>query len=102
MRNFGHLCENRIRSLTSVADPGCLHFIQDPTLSIPDPGLTRSRICIKELLIQETETNFSKKFSIPDLDLGVNKEASDPGTGTWPLTKGLAIDGRSSMLAHCW
>ncbi len=37
---------------TSVADPGCLSRIPDPTFSIPAPGpgliSSRLRICIKE------------------------------------------------------
>ncbi len=31
---------------SSVADPGCLYWIPDPSFSIPDPGSKRSRIRI--------------------------------------------------------
>jgi hypothetical protein len=75
-------------------------FIPDPTFSIPDPDLTRSRIrmCIKELkgsgsgcASKNLSIFISKKIRsgmfIPDLDFfsipdpGV-KKAADPGSAT--------------------
>jgi hypothetical protein len=69
-------------------------FIPDPIFSIPDPGLTRSRIRIriKKLSIFNPKNCFEALgnmtldvhpvyFPIPDSRPGGNK-ASDPGAGT--------------------
>jgi hypothetical protein len=88
----------------SVADPGCLSRIPEPTFSIPDPGseFFPSRILIKEvkyfnpkkcfLSSRKYDPGSSSQIRIPDPDTyflpipdTVVKKAPDPGSGSATL-----------------
>jgi hypothetical protein len=61
---------------SSDADPGCLSRTPDPIFSIPDPGLTRSRIRIVGSELSEKRY----RTSIPDPDFPPSRiQILDPG-----------------------
>ncbi len=78
-----------------VADPGCLYRIPDPNFSIPDPGLKRSRIRIKEfknfqhekLFLSSRKNDLGCSSRIPDPGLIFFHPTPNPGSGSATLKK---------------